>query len=768
MIKDNKVYKCLMAISIFIALLSGCTGLKSVSDGSHLYTGHDLKIDTSSNISHFFDTRKELNGLFTKKPNKKFLWMRPFVCLDNWIKEPEKNKGFKHWLKYKVAESPVLLETINLNEINAAIENRLQNNGNFSVNSTFEIIKKRKTASVQFHISPGEPYQLKTVHFPLATEGVSAAINQSQSNSMLKSGNIYNLKDFEKERNRINQTLLNKGYFYFRADYLLYTADTAIGNRNINIWLNIKPEIPVEASTAFRFKNIYVFDDFTEGNYHPDTVKIDNYFYVSEKHKFKPQTILNEVFFEKDSLYSRASHYATLQRLMSLGVYKSTSANFITSDTIQGLMDVNLHLSPMSKISLSAEMNAALKSNNFAGPGFDLNYKNRNIFGGAELLSITLGGYFDWQYSGSTKGNAAYQLSLDAALTLPKFVPFNLKKGTIRSIAPKTVYSIGGGIYTRIGLYELLSFNTSLGYHWKANERISFQLNPIDISYTNLAKSSAEFDQFLQDNPSVKKSFEEQFITGLSFKFINRRINLGNSKHFLYLSENIDLAGNLTSLISTAINGTRPTPEDQHQLLGMPYSQFFMIRNEIRYFYKPSTQSQIAWRLIAGLGIPYGNSSTIPYIKQYYVGGANNIRAFITKSIGPGTYAPAESESDLNVDQTGDITAESSLEYRFGIYKSFKGALFVDAGNIWLLNEDLQRPGSQFNMNTFYKQLAVGAGYGIRFDFDFILLRFDLAIPLRKPYLPEGHEWVVEDIAMGSKSWRRDNILWNIAIGYPF
>jgi outer membrane protein assembly factor BamA len=762
------IYKYLIIATLSVVIFTSCTGLRKIGEGSYLYTGHALKIDSSQFISHKYETRKELNGLFTTSPNKRFLWMRPWLCLDNMMKTPKKEKGIKHWLKFKVAEPPVLLESINLQEISIAIENRLQNRGNFKAKSESKIIYGKKTAKIECNVSPGKPYILKNINYPTAKEGIEADIGKLQSKSKLKTGDVYNLKEFENDRSRINQIMMNKGYFYFRSDYLLFTADTAIGKREINAWLKLKPDIPAEASEAFRVKDIYVFDDYSTKDYHPDTTKIGDYYYVSEKHNFKPETILNQMFFERDSLYSRTNHYVTLQRLMGLGIYELASASFSADDSLKGRMNAKIFLTPMSKISVSAEMNAALKSNNFAGPGFNLNYKNRNIFGGAEMLSITLGGYFDWQYSGTTKGNAAYQITLDASLTLPKFVPFNLEKRTIKSIAPKTILNVGGGIYSRMGLYELHSLNTSVGYLWKANEKISFQLNPYDISYTNLAESSPEFDMFLQENPSIKKSFEEQFILGLSFNFIHKRIDLGSKKHFLYLNETINLSGNLVSLISTALNDERPTSENQQLILGMPYSQFFMIRNEIRYYYKPNTQNQIAWRLIAGLGIPYGNSSTIPYVKQFYVGGANNIRAFVSKSIGPGTYALPDSLNNIYVDQTGDITIESSLEYRFGIYRSFKGALFIDAGNIWLLNEDKQRPGSEFDLTSFYKQLAIGAGYGFRFDFNFILVRLDLAIPLRKPYLPVGEDWVTDDIAIGSKSWRKDNILWNIAIGYPF
>ena len=322
MFNKASLYKLLITVSLIAMLLAGCTGLKGISDGSHLYTGQELKIDSTRFISDLFDTRKELNGLFKVKPNSKLLWMRPKLCLYNMMKEPKKSKGFKHWLKTKVAQPPVLIESINLPEYNTAIENRLQNRGNFHAESRFEVITKRKTAKAQFNISPGEPYKLKTIKYPSENAGINADIKKQQPKSILKTGKDYNLKDFEAERNRINMALINKGYYYFRADYLLFTADTSVGSHEINTWLNLKPEIPAEASTAFRYKDIYVFDDYSLQDYHPDTLKIGNYFYVSEKHKFKPQTILNEVFFETDSLYSRDNHYATLQRLMGLGIYK--------------------------------------------------------------------------------------------------------------------------------------------------------------------------------------------------------------------------------------------------------------------------------------------------------------------------------------------------------------------------------------------------------------------------------------------------------------
>ncbi|HNS18769.1 MAG TPA: BamA/TamA family outer membrane protein [Bacteroidales bacterium] len=757
-----------MSTTLFLALLTGCTGLRNVTDGSHLYTGYKLDTDSVQFLSDRSETRSELKNLFNIKPNTKLLWMRPLLSLHHTVREPKKKNNFRYWLKYKLGEPPTLIEDINLQDIGIAIENRLQNRGNFNARADFEMISKRKTAKVNYFISPGKPYTLRSIHYPEGSPGISGDIHKLRPESILKEGQPYDLKNFDSERSRIEKILKDKGYFNFNADYLLFTADTTAGNRQMDTWLNFKPEMPAEASTVFSFNDIYVFDDYSLQDYRPDTMRVGNYFYASETHRFRPQSILNFVFFEKDSIYSRADHYYTLRRLMGVGAFKYASARFVPDESLPGKLNVNVLLTPVRKISLSTEMSASVKSDNYAGPGLNLNFKDHNLFGGAELLSLTFAGYFDVQFGGDSKGQYSYELLLNASLTFPKFAPFKFKEKAQKHLAPKTILTIGGGTYTRVSLYEMYSLNVALGYSWKPRENITHELNPVDIGFTNLAESSAEFDQFLLDNPNVAKSFEEQFIIGTSYSFTNSRIDLRNRKNSIYLSETIDLAGNLASLFARMIHGSPPDPENPYKLLGLTYSQFIKITSELRYFYTPNSRHQIAFRLVAGCGLPYRNSSTIPYSRQYYVGGTNSIRAFLARSVGPGTYNPPDSVSDINVDQTGDIRLESNIEYRFGIVRFFKGALFLDAGNTWLVNEDPQRPGGQFSVNTFYKDIAIGSGFGFRIDLNFIIFRIDLAFPLYKPYLPEGDRWIFDKIEFENSTWRQDNLIWNIAIGYPF
>ncbi len=769
MLKKTGFYFQILSATLLLAILSACTGLKSVSDGKHLYTGQVMKIDSVQFLDDPSAAKEELYGLIDVRPNKKFLWMRPALSLHTMLPEPKKETGFRHWLKYTLGKPPAFIEDINLPNTTLAIGNRLQNRGNFQANASFEVIEKGKTAKVIFSVIPGKPYTLDNITYPDSTkQGIAADISTLFPNSLLKQGKIYNLKTFENERVRIDGILKEKGYYYFKPDYLLFTADTAVGEHKIDSWLNVKPGIPPEASTAFTLNNIYVFDDYSLGNSKPDTIKIGNYFYVSEKHQFKPKTILGVVFLEKDSLYSRTSHYNTLRNLMGIGVYKYANARFKPDDSLPGRMNVNLFLTPVKKISLSAEMSAAIKSNNFAGPGLNLIYKNRNLFAGAELLTLTLGGSFETQVSGESKGQTSYQVNLDGTLALPRFVPFTLGGKTSRSFVPKTIFAGGFGIYSRVNLYKMNSFNSSIGYSWRRNERISHLFRPIETSFTRLVESTQEFEDYLDENPTVRKSFEEQFIVGGSYTFVNSNFHFSSRKHVFYLSESIDLAGNLLSLVTRISEKEWATAENPQDIFGLPYSQFANLRSEFRYLLNLNRKSQIAWRFIGGVAMPYGNSTTIPYIRQYYVGGTNSIRAFIARSLGPGTFSSNDSINNTYIDQAGDIKLETNIEYRFDIYKYFKGAVFADAGNIWLVNDDPQRPGGKFDKKTFYKEIAVGSGLGLRFDFKIIVLRIDLAFKLRKPYLPEGERWVFHELDLGSKTWRRENILWNIAIGYPF
>ncbi len=296
---------------------------------------------------------------------------------------------------------------------------------------------------------------------------------------------------------------------------------------------------------------------------------------------------------------------------------------------------------------------------------------------------------------------------------------------------PQTSVTLGFEFLNKIQYYRMNSMNMGYAYQWKKSDRITHIYYPINFNSITLLKTTPEFDSILNSNPYIKKSFEEQFIAGMKYNFIYDNSSSKQTNGF-YFQGGISTSGNLIDLFKRISSDTEERP---YTTIGNVYSQFLKLTTDLRY-YRNIDKHSLAFRLYAGVGFPYSNSVVMPYVEQFYSGGSNSIRAFVARSLGPGAYH-AESSSDI-IDQTGDVKLEGNVEYRFSLSEVVKGALFLDAGNVWLLNKDENRPDAEFHFNTFTNQLAVGTGFGLRFDFSFFILRIDLGFPLRNAYATDG------------------------------
>ena len=329
---------------------------------------------------------------------------------------------------------------------------------------------------------------------------------------------------------------------------------------------------------------------------------------------------------------------------------------------------------------------------------------------------------------------------------------------------------LGLSLLHRLQYYQLFSVDASFGYNWKESISKEHNFNPLSITYAHLTNTTQKFDDLLNTNPFLRKSFEEQFIIGQNYSFTYNNQLEKDHKNHLYFKGSIYLSGNLLQLVQSLLIKNKATPDTPYKIFGMIYSQYYKFDIDLRQYYNTIDQrSSLASRLIAGIGVAYGNSATLPYVKQFNIGGSNSVRAFSARSLGPGSYKIPDSVAAKSfIDQAGDIKLEVNSEYRFPIVRILRGALFIDAGNIWLLQEDPARPGSQFSSKTFLDEIAVGTGFGLRLDLSFFILRFDIAFPLRVPSLPQGERWVTNKINFGDPSWRKNNLALNIAIGYPY
>ena len=333
----------------------------------------------------------------------------------------------------------------------------------------------------------------------------------------------------------------------------------------------------------------------------------------------------------------------------------------------------------------------------------------------------------------------------------------------LTGFVPRTKATIGYEYQNRQKLYSLNSFKGSFGYQWKENIRKEHELHVLDINYVSPTNVSKLYLEQIEQIKSLEKVIEKQLIFGPTYSYTYTNTMEKRKKHTFYYKGSMELAGNITGLIA----GSNVKKGDTTKVFGVPFSQFVKVDSDFRHYLKLGDNSQLVSRVMVGAGYAYGNSSELPFIRQFFNGGTNSIRAFRARSIGPGTYDASAEDSPFLPDQSGDLKLELNAEYRAKLFSVVHGAVFVDAGNIWLLNKDENKVGAEITKD-FMKQLAVGTGVGLRFDLSFLILRTDLAFPLRIPYLPEGQRWVLDKVRFGDSSWRKDNLVFNLAIGYPF
>jgi outer membrane protein assembly factor BamA len=415
-----------------------------------------------------------------------------------------------------------------------------------------------------------------------------------------------------------------------------------------------------------------------------------------------------------------------------------------------------IELTPAKEIGLDLEANLVTKSTGFSGPGFAATLAHGNLARGANRLQLKLDGGFEWQWgskSSSALGTFSYNIGLSSSIIFPRMLlPFGLVSED-RFNLPQTTVTLGFEFLNKIQYYRMSSVNLGFGYQWKKPERITHIFYPLFVNSINLLETTQEFDSLMNANPYIKKSFEEQFIVGMKYDFIYDN-SLAKQPHGFYFQAGISTSGNLLGLFNSISSDETERP---YSFRGNVYSQFIKLTTDVRY-YRNVREMSFAFRLYSGVGFPYTNSEVMPYVEQFYSGGSNSIRAFIARSVGPGTI---KYENADIIDQTGDIKLEGNFEFRFGISKVLRGALFIDAGNVWLFTDET-RPEAEFSFSTFADQLAVGTGAGLRFDFGFFVLRTDLGFPLRTNYVENGSNWVQNF----NDSWH--DKVFSLAIGYPF
>lgn len=750
---------------ILFVFIASCNYTKNIPKGDALYTGATVKVqDSTLTKKQKSNVMAVVSPLPRPKPNSKLLGIPIKLGIYNLAGDTSK-KGFIRRFLRKFGEPPVLLSSVNLEYNNKVLANYLENVGYFKAASAADTVVKNKKAHATYTVEPGPEYTINEVNFVTDSSALGKSIQATKEQSLLRVNDPFNLDVIKGERSRIDAILKEKGYYYFSPDLLILNTDSTIGNNKVNMYLMVKENTAAAAKKPYIIDDVFIYPNYrinsanSADTSHVRTNLYQGYYIHDPRKRFKPQLFPRILRFDSGDVYNRKDHNLTLNRLINLDVFKFVKNRFELSPNTEGdtgRLHTYYYLTPYPRKSLRGEVSANTKSNNFTGSLFTLTWRHRNIFKGAEHLDIRVNVGTEVQYSGNQSGFNSNRLGAGLVFTTPKFVVPFFNFNTRSAYVPKSKIELSYDLLNRQKLYTLNSLLAQLGYVWKPTLTKQHELNLISINRVQALNVTQLYTDSIKKNPILRHAIDTQFIIGTNYSLtIDPLINNPKGTGW-YFNGIADLSGNIHGLVS----GANVNKGNQKRIFGVPFSQYIKGQADVRYYYALNAKTRLASRVIFGYGLPYGNSRELPFIKQFFIGGNNSIRAFRSRSIGPGIYRdPFADSSDFFPDQSGDIKLELNTEYRIKVNNIIEGALFVDAGNIWLHNKDTLRPGAEIT-GKFLNQLAIGGGIGLRLDLTILLLRLDVAAPIRKPWLAKP--WVFNEFA-GLK-----NIVFNLAIGYPF
>jgi len=772
-------------IIIVLPFITGCNPARRLPENQYLLHRNNISIEDAG------IKKDELRRLYRQKPNKRILGFYRFHLNVYQFANRGNDNNIKKWLRNTIGEPPVIFEPVLAENTNKQFELYMLGKGYFNATVHNEVKKTGRKATVNYQIIGNEPYSVRKISYNIQDQYLSGFVYQDTINSLIMLGERYDEDILKSERDRISKDLRNKGFFRFSRDFIFFRIDSTPGDHRVDIELviNNPPRTSLAdpgkatwpAHKRFIIDNIFIYPEyspFRTSLSFPDTTiyrvkrqeSASDYVFIHyDRLQIRPRAILNNILFEQGQYFS--SDYVDLTynylsglrnfRFINLQFSEDTDSSQATPSDTLGYLNARIDLSrsPVHSVTLEAE---GLNTSGNLGVAGNVIYHNRNIFGGAEIFNLKLKGALE--VTGEAFRNDVIQnlpfntleIGAEAAINLPKlFFPVSIERIS-RTARPKSIILTGIN-YRHRPDYTRYIYNLSYGFDWSPDPRKRKYFYPLEISTIKVFNDSLLRAKIPENNPLILSRFKDHLIAGSKYSYFFSTQQLGRDIDFIYFRSNIEIAGNLLYLLAKNMN--LPNDDNQsYRLFNIPFAQYVKGDADLSYNRVFDENNALVFRVMAGLGVPYGNLNVLPFVKSYYGGGANGIRAWKIYSLGPGGY---QDTLDVRFDRYGDIKLEANIEYRFSIYRFWKAALFADAGNVWFLNKNPQFPGGEFKMGKFYQDIAIGAGAGIRLDFDFFILRLDAAFPLRNPALPPGERWVSN--IPGLRNWN-----FNLGIGYPF
>ncbi len=772
-----------ITILLAILFLTACSTTSGLQEDEVLYTGiKTMKVDDKKGTFAESVALTEVNAALAYAPNNSFMGsssVRFPLPIGLWIYNRYVNNQkspFTRWMFNAFSTTPVTLTMVNPETRVKVATNTLQNYGYFQGKVDYELLPQSnpKKVKLAYNIKLGEPYLLDSIKyaFPALPDSV---IRATQDKSYIGQDKQFSVVDLQAEKERISNEMRNNGLYFYRPDYINYYADSMMVPQRVKLLVMQDPETPERALHKWYIGNISayirsrepgqgsrrrsqaVFTDSTEMR----GVKI---VWTGDKTPINPRVVFRNFRFWRRQEFSQSKITETLTNLSNMQVFSNLQLTCTPRDTTStcDTLDVRLDVSMDQPIDVELAFNVTQKSNSQVGPNASVTLSKRNAFGHGETFSVRLKGSYEWMTKGSQniKGQDqinSYDAGIQASITYPWLVFPGLSNKRFR-YPTSTTFKFDFDHLNRSGYYRLMSMNVEADYNFQTSQSITHRFTPLSLTYDRLEHTTERFDSIAANNPALLISLQNQLIPAMQYTWTYDNSWDTHRRTTTFLEVSAKESANIINSIN-ALSGKR-WGEEGKRMFSSPYSQFFKWTFDLRNKIRLTDRSMLATRLYAGILWSYGNSSVAPYSELFYVGGANDIRAFAARSIGPGGYYDYSGRGTY-LDQAGDFKLEANVEYRFPMVSNLYGALFLDAGNVWLLRQQDSHLNGELGAQSMWKQIALGTGFGLRYDLEFLIIRLDLGIGIHAPY------------DTGKSSYYnlprfKDGLGIHFAVGYPF
>lgn len=770
--KKDIPYKIILLCCLLVLFFS-CAPTKYLRENEYLL--NRVKIVTDNKDVSISELKKTVR----QKPNTRILGVARFHLGIYNLSGRNGERKFNKWLR-KIGEEPIVYDSFLTERSVEQLKLFLNNKGYYNAEVTDSVLFYKQKVNVEYHIKMGEVTRVGELTFradsgianeilPLNTPLYQIVMRDTVC-SLLKRDMPMDVDVLESERERVTELLRGKGYYNFSKHLIQYYADTVtVAPGKANLSMGIVNSLPdSNAYKTYVIGSIRVNMDYDPVLAGVPTTEVyakkiyDGYEVLYNNNlKIKPQVILESIQFERGELYDIQKVVSSYARLQALNLFKFINILFHERVDAQGhlYLDCEIQLTPMKRQAYNVFLEGTNNSGNI-GVGGNFSYNHKNIFHGGENLRVSMWGALRKEKLKENEIFSTTEVGAELRLVTPQFwLPLFRMAGFRRDYAPKTSISLSYS-QERTQFYRRKVASAKFGYLWKhANNKWSYGLDLLDLNYVMMPKVDRAFIDGLK-NQYVKSAYTDHMILSANFLavYTDRAVNSTESSN--YFRGNIETSGNFLLGVNKLFGKSRSESDGErfYKALGVRYAQFIKMDGEYRFNHFINRANTLVYRLFLGCGFPYGNMKAIPFEEAYYCGGANDIRAWHSRTLGPGGYRAEDSYPN----SVGDFKLEANLEYRFKLFWLLEGALFADAGNVWNLKNYENRPATQLG-SDFYKQIAVGVGAGMRINVTFLLLRFDWGFKLHDPAQLEGQRFVLFDKNSGFRK-----PVWNIAIGYPF